>query len=46
MDQDIEKIKTIIAGKAERFRSRMGDVTFAGVEDSTVKIAPSGYCWR
>jgi hypothetical protein len=44
--QDIEKIKTIIAGKAERFRSRMGDVTFAGVEDGTIKIAPSGFCWR
>ena len=46
MDQDIEKIKAIIAGKAERFRSRMGDVAFAGVEGGTVRIAPSGFCWR
>jgi len=46
MDQDIEKIRTIIASRAERFRSRMGDVTFAGVEGGTVKIAPSGFCWR
>ena len=45
-DQDIEKIRTIIASRAERFRSRMGDVTFAGVEGGTVKIAPSGFCWR
>ncbi len=45
-EQDIEQIRTIIAAKAERFRSRMGDVSFAGVEGGTVKIAPSGYCWR
>jgi hypothetical protein len=45
-DYEIDKIKTIIAHKAERFRSRMGDVTFAGVEGGTVKIAPSGFCWR
>jgi hypothetical protein len=45
-DHEIDKIKAIIAQKAERFRSRMGDVTFAGIEGGTVKIAPSGFCWR
>ncbi len=45
-DQDIDKIRTIIANKAERFKSRMGDVTLAGIEGGTVKIAPSGFCWR
>ncbi len=45
-EQDIEQIRTIIAAKAERFRSRMGDVSFAGVEGGTVKISPTGYCWR
>jgi hypothetical protein len=45
-EQDLEKIRNIIARKAERFRSRMGDVTLAGIEGGTVKIAPSGYCWR
>ena len=45
-EQDIEKIKEIIARKAERFRSRMGDVSLAGIEGGTVKIAPTGYCWR
>jgi hypothetical protein len=44
--QDIETIKAIIAKKAERFKSRTGDVIFAGVEDGTVKIAPTGFCWR
>ncbi len=43
---DIEEIREIIAQKAERFRSRMGDVVLAGVEDGTVKIAPTGFCWR
>ena len=45
-EQDIEKIKIIIAAKAERFRSRVGDVTLAGVDGGTVKIAPTGFCWR
>lgn len=44
--QDIEQIKMIIANKAERFRSKAGDVTFAGIEGGTVKIAPVGFCWR
>jgi len=44
--QDVEQIKAIIAKKAERFKSRTGDVIFAGVEGGTVKIAPSGFCWR
>ncbi len=46
MDQDIDKIRAIIANKAERFRSRTGDVALAGVEGGTVKIAPTGFCWR
>jgi len=44
--QDIEQIKAIIAKKAERFKDKAGDVIFAGVEGGTVKIAPSGFCWR
>lgn len=44
--QDIDTIKAIIANKAERFKSRTGDVIFAGVEGGTVKIAPTGFCWR
>jgi hypothetical protein len=43
---DIEQIKAIIANKAERFASRAGDVVFAGVEGGTVKISPTGFCWR
>jgi hypothetical protein len=43
---DIEKIKAIIAEKSQRYQSKMGDVAFAGVEGGTVKIAPSGFCWR
>jgi len=46
MEQDIEKIRAIIEQRAERFRSRSGDVAFAGIEGGTVKIAPSGFCWR
>jgi len=45
-EQEIDAIKAIIAKKAERFRSRTGDVIFAGVEGGTVKITPTGFCWR
>ena len=43
---DIDQIKAIIAEKSQRYQSKMGDVAFAGVEGGTVKIAPSGFCWR
>jgi len=46
VDQDIEKIKAIIAEKSRRYDAKGGEVTFAGVEGGTVKIAPSGFCWR
>ena len=46
MDQDIEKIKAIIAEKSKRYQSKMGEVTFAGIEGGNVKIAPLGFCWR
>jgi len=43
---DIEQIKAIIAEKSERYLRRNGEVRFAGVEGSTVKIAPAGFCWQ
>jgi hypothetical protein len=46
VERDIEKIKAIIAEKSKRYQSKMGEVTFAGIEGGTVKIAPSGFCWR
>jgi hypothetical protein len=46
IQRDIERIREIIRNKAQRYQSRMGDVTFAGVEGGTVKIAPAGFCWR
>jgi len=45
-DQDIETIKSIIEEKSKRYQSKMGEVTFAGIDGGTVKIAPSGFCWR
>ena len=45
-DQDIEKIRAIIAEKSKRYQSKMGEVAFSGVEGGTVKITPSGFCWR
>ncbi len=46
MEQDIAKIKEIIDELGQRYQARAGDVRFAGVEGGTVKITPSGFCWR
>ena len=46
MQQDIDRIKTIIAEKNQRYQSRGGDVRFAGIEGNTVRISPTGFCWR
>jgi len=46
IEQDVKKIKAIIEERSQRFAPKGGSVEFAGVEDGTVKIAPSGFCWR
>jgi hypothetical protein len=46
MEQDIEQIKALIAEKNKRFTNRGGEVTFAGIDGGTVRIAPEGFCWR
>ncbi len=46
IEQDIERIRGIVEEKGRRFVSRGGTIRFAGVDGDTVKIAPSGFCWR
>jgi hypothetical protein len=46
LESDIEKIKTIIAEVSQHYRTKDGEVTFAGVDGGTVKVAPAGFCWR
>ena len=46
MEADIEEIKTIVAEMSRHYLAKNGDVTFAGVDGGTVKIAPGGFCWR
>lgn len=46
MEQDMDRIKEIIAEKNQRYQNRGGSVRFAGIEGETVRIAPDGYCWR
>ncbi len=46
MENDIEQIKTVIAGMRERYVARGGDLKLAGIEGGTVRIEPSGFCWR
>ncbi len=43
MESDIEHIKTIVAEMCQRYREKDGEVTFAGVDGATVKIAPAGF---
>ena len=46
LEKDIEQIKLIIDAISRRYQGKGGDVRFAGVEGGTVKVAPSGFCWR
>ncbi len=46
MENDIEQIKAIVAELSQRYERKEGAVTFAGIDDGTVKVAPSGFCWR
>jgi hypothetical protein len=46
LENDIEKIRSIISAVAEKYQAQGGDIRFVGVEGGTVKIAPGGFCWR
>lgn len=46
MEQDIEKIKLIIEERNRRYAPRGGSVSLAAIDGDTVKIAPTGFCWR
>jgi len=46
MMRDIELIKAIIEEKNRQYQGKGGEVRFVGVEGDTVRIAPSGFCWR
>ena len=44
--RDIEKIRGLIDERNQRYASRGGSVSLAGIDGGTVKIAPAGFCWR
>ncbi len=43
---ELEQIKAIIAEKGRAYLNKGGDVQLAGIDGGTVKIAPTGFCWR
>lgn len=45
-DQDIEQIREIVSNVSHRYERKDGAVTFAGVDEGVVKVAPIGFCWR
>jgi hypothetical protein len=46
VESDIERIKAIIETVSLRYQGKGGDVTFAGIDGSAIKISPAGFCWR
>jgi hypothetical protein len=46
LESDIEQIKAIILEVSQRYRTKDGEVTLAGIDGGIVKIAPAGFCWR
>ncbi|HXY55050.1 MAG TPA: hypothetical protein VEM40_10325 [Nitrospirota bacterium] len=45
-ENDIEQIKAMVGILSRQYQGRGGDIQFAGVDGGTVKIAPTGFCWR
>ncbi len=45
-EKDIEQIKSIIGTMSQRYVAKGGDLQLAGIDGDTVKIKPSGFCWR
>jgi hypothetical protein len=45
-DQDIEQIKEIVNNMSQRYERKDGTISFAGVDEGVVKVAPDGFCWR
>lgn len=45
IDKDIEKIKRIIDEIKPRYASLAGDILFVDIQDRTVRIKPTGYCY-
>ena len=46
MENDIEQIRSIIEAMDQRYQLKGGALRLAGIEGGTVKIEPSGFCWR
>jgi hypothetical protein len=44
--KDSERIRLMIEEQNLRYASRGGSVALAGIEGSTIKITPAGFCWR
>ncbi len=45
-ESDIEQIELAIEEQNQRYASRGGSVSFAGIDGGIVKIVPDGFCWR
>ena len=46
VEKDIEQIRSMIDTFSQRYQGKRGDVRFAGIEGGTIKVAPTGFCWR
>ena len=46
IEKDIEKIKRIIEEVKPSYTAFGGDIQFVDLKDKTVRIRPSGYCYR
>lgn len=46
IEEDIEKIKKIIEEIKPKYTVYGGDVEFVDIVDKTVRIRPTGYCYR
>jgi hypothetical protein len=46
LEQDLEQIKAVIENVSRKYVNKGGAVRLAAVEGGTIKVSPTGFCWR
>ncbi|MHB8881422.1 MAG: hypothetical protein ACYC69_07925 [Thermodesulfovibrionales bacterium] len=46
IEKDIEKIKQIIDAERAKYAGLGGDIEYVDIQQKTVRIRPTGFCWR
>ncbi|MBI5103334.1 MAG: NifU family protein [Nitrospirae bacterium] len=45
-EKDREMIRRIVDEERRKYAGSGGDIEFVDIQDKTVRIRPTGFCWR